>query len=96
MPLPGTDPHVVTIKGGVLGTLGIITAAEVARTQDRGFLFVGGINGVAVLLRPDGSDRTWDIISAGELGNGFTGLVTGTQFVIRRQLTFVRFINCRR
>lgn len=89
LPLPGTDPHVVTIKGGVLGTLGIITAAEVARTQDRGFLFVGGINGVAVLLRPDGSDRTWDI-SAGELGNGFTGLVTGTQFVSVGNYTFVR------
>ncbi len=83
---------VVTISGGALDTIGSITATEIARNGDtgnHGWLFVGGINGLAVLS--DNTGNGWDPSNM-ELGPGLTGLKNGMSFKIIGNYSFVRKI----
>lgn len=89
LPSVGTTPRVVIISGGVLNDLGPITAAEIARsgaTGSNGWLFVGGIGGLAVLTNPDGTG--WDATAG--LGPNFDGLKNNMAFKKVGNYTFVR------
>lgn len=81
----------VLITGGVLDDIGPITAVEVAQAGNNGWIFVGGINGVAVLANPDGSG--WNV-AAGQLGNNFNGLVAGMNFMEVGNYNFVKKLVC--
>ena len=86
------DMAVVTISGGVLDTIGSVTTAEIARNGedgDQGWLFVGGINGLAVLS--DNIGNGWDPTNM-ELGPGLMGLTAGMSFKIVGNYSFVRKI----
>ncbi len=72
------DTTIVIVSGGVLDEIGPIVAAEVARNGimgNNGWLFVGGINGLAVLSQADGTG--W---ANGQLQDGIEGLVDGMSF----------------
>ncbi len=86
------DTAVVTIFGGALDTIGSITTAEIARNGedgDQGWLFVGGINGLAVLS--DNTGNGWDPTNM-ELGPGLMGLTAGMSFKTTGNYSFVRKI----
>jgi len=86
------DTAVVTISGGVLDTIGSITAAEIARNGDtgnQGWLFVGGINGLAVLS--DNTGNGWNPNNM-ELAPGLVGLKDGMSFKVIDNYSFVRKI----
>lgn len=80
--------RVVSISGGVLDDLGSITAATlgVNTTTQQGYLFVGGVGGLAVLAQADGTG--WSTLSG--LGYNFTGLATGMRFIALGNYKFVR------
>jgi hypothetical protein len=87
--LSAVSPKIITIEGGVLNDLGPINAAEFARdgvAGANGYLFVGGIDGLAVLSNPDGSG--WSTASG--LSVGFEGLVDGMSFKKVGQYTNIR------
>lgn len=70
---------IITIAGGELSKIGIIQAAEVMQGgagNVYGYIVVGGMNGVAILSRPDGSG--W--LSSSALLNDFQGLVSDMNF----------------
>jgi len=86
------DTAVVTISGGVLDTIGSVTTAEIARNGEngnQGWLFVGGINGLAILS--DNTGNGWNPNNM-ELGTGLTGLTAGMSFKIIGDYSFVRKI----
>ncbi len=77
--LPNGNSKIITIEGGVLDDIGPINAAEIARDGSggaNGYLFVGGVNGVAVLSKANGAG--WS--TATGLSTGFTGLTNGMSF----------------
>lgn len=77
--LPIAGSNMIGIIGGALADLGPITAAEFARdgaSGSNGYLFVGGIGGLAVLSKADGSG--WDATTG--LSAGFSGLTAGMSF----------------
>ncbi len=87
--LPGANPPaVVTIAGGVLDTVGATTAADIGNDGTNGWLFVGGIGGVAVLSKADNSG--WTIAS--QLTTNFGGLTSDMSFKTIGSYTFVRKI----
>ncbi|MCX5922856.1 MAG: hypothetical protein NTX86_06040 [Candidatus Dependentiae bacterium] len=90
LPAPMAMPRVVTIAGGALSDLGPITRAEIGvdnvSSEQSAWLFVGGIDGLAVLSKPDGSG--WDP-SVG-LGPNFVGLTNGMAFKKIGNYEFVR------
>jgi hypothetical protein len=86
------NAQTVVISGGVLNEIGPVIAAEFAAGSggSTGFLFAGGINGLAVLNNPDGSG--WPLAS--QLTNNFTGLVNGMSFKKVGNYSFVRKLVC--
>ncbi|MGB8367159.1 MAG: hypothetical protein WCD44_02265 [Candidatus Babeliales bacterium] len=83
---------VVTISGGVLDNIGAVTTAEIARNGEngnQGWLFVGGINGLAVLS--DDTGNGWNPNNA-ELGPGLQGLTEGMSFKLVGNYSFIRRI----
>lgn len=69
--------RMLLIEGGVLSTLGAISSAEIAVDGlGNGWLFVGGVGGVAVLSKSDGSG--WNVATG--LSDYFTGLTAGMTF----------------
>jgi hypothetical protein len=91
LPTPGTQPKVVAIAGGVLDKLGPIAAATIARDGDAGMnarLFVGGIHGLAVLVKPNGDG--WDACAG--LGPHFRGLTQDMSFKKIGNYAFIRSI----
>ena len=86
------DTAVVTISGGALDTIESVTTAEIARNGEdgnQGWLFVGGINGIAVLS--DNAGNGWGPNNM-ELGPGLVGLTDGMSFKIIGNYSFVRKI----
>ncbi len=82
----GGSPKIVTISGGILDTLGALTSAEIGNDGTSGWLFVGGIGGVAVLSKDDNTGWTF----ATQLGDGFAGLTDGMSFKQIGNYSFVR------
>lgn len=85
LPLGVDNPKVVSIAGGVLDTVGPLTAAEVA-IGAQGWLFVGGTKGLAVLSKDNGDG--WNLITG--LGPDFAGLEAGMAFKLIPNYSFVR------
>jgi hypothetical protein len=80
---------IVVVSGGALETIGLIQAAEIAAggiANAQGYLFVGGLGGLAVLSRADGSG--W--IAASQLANEFIGLLDDMSFKIIGNYSDVR------
>jgi len=73
-------------SGGVLDTLGPICAAEITANNTHGWLFVGGVYGLAVFCNPDGSG--WQMPAG--IGNGFSGLQKDMLFKKIGNYEFVR------
>ena len=89
LPAVGTTPTVLTITGGALDTIGALTSAEIAvANSTNGLLFVGGVNGVAVLTTAAGNG--WNATTG--LSANFNGLVSGMQFNMVGEYAFVRKI----
>lgn len=82
LPQVGTNPKVVLMTGGQLDTIGAITCSEIV-TANTNYLAVGGVNGVAILTKDDGSG--W-----ADIGNAFTGLVQNMSFKPIGNYRFVR------
>jgi len=84
------DPmiNVIGFEGGDLEKLGSITAAEIGVNSNNGWLFVGGVHGLAVLCNADGSG--WQMPKG--LGAGFDGLQEGMAFKRIGDYKFVRKI----
>lgn len=85
------DAKTVIISGGALTNVGPITALEIggnvqAGSHPNSWLFVGGSNGLAVLAREDGTG--WNTLT--ELGNNFSGLVSGMRLINIGDYTFVK------
>lgn len=79
--------RIVTISGGALNDLGPITSAEITTDGDEnGWLFVGGVSGLAILANPDGTGWQTPV----ELGNNFTGLKNGMRFKKLGAYSFIR------
>ncbi len=88
---PIAGSKMVSIIGGVLDDLGPIDTAQVARdgfSGSNGYLFVGGIGGVAVLSKANGSG--WDATTG--LSDGLSGLTAGMAFKKFGTYSFVRKI----
>ena len=83
---PDRDSKVVIISGGVLDQLGPIKASAVSVT-DSGRLFVGGVEGVAVLV-DEGNGKGWDLSNG--LASRFEGLHNGMAFKKVGDFRFVR------
>lgn len=88
----GLSTQFVSISGGVLSELGPITAAEIVQLDElqHGWLVVGGVGGVAMLVNPDGSGWT----TPDELSYNFEGLVNGMSFKKIGNYRFVRKLIC--
>jgi hypothetical protein len=88
LPIPATSPVQVSISGGVLDELGPINAAEIAVSDPGlGYLFVGGVGGLAVLSAANGDGWATPGLQA-----NFQGLVTGMSFKKVNSYSFVRKI----
>jgi len=83
---PPTKAKTVVISGGVLNELGPIEASAVTleTNADQARLFVGGIGGLAVLVRNNGDG--W----SGQLGPNFAGLADDMVFRKINGFSFVR------
>jgi hypothetical protein len=90
LPLGNNKPKIVSIKGGVLDNIGSLVTAEIAcdSSNNNGWLFVGGINGLAVLS--DANGNGWNPIIG--LGADFIGLDAGMSFKVIPGYSFVRKI----
>lgn len=82
--MPTAHTHVLIFEDGVLSQLGPVATTEIASNGARGWLFAGGVGGLAVLAGVDGA--SW----SGCLGDGFTGLHAGAAFKKIGNYTFVR------
>jgi hypothetical protein len=95
---PDGTAKIVAISGGVLGTIGPLTSAEVSRiplsgSTTNGYLFVGGTGGVAVLSAANGAG--WDTSSPnGGLHAGFVNLTGTMSFKTVGSYTNVRKLVC--
>lgn len=76
----------VSITGGELNELGPISAAEVSAQGTNGWLFVGGVGGLAVLAQPNGDGWT----TPAQLSKNFLGLTAGMAFKKIGNYSFVR------
>jgi hypothetical protein len=86
-----TGSKMILLSGGALDALGAINAAEIARDGDsgnNGWIFAGGVGGVAVLSQANGAG--WDATT--KLAAGFDGLVAGMSFKQFGNYSFVRKI----
>ncbi len=82
--------NAIALSGGALKELGIIKTATITRFNNAGYLFVGGTNGLAVLVNAQG--YSWDT-SIG-LGNNMAGLAQGTEFKQIGSYKFIRKLFC--
>lgn len=80
------DSTAVLISGGSLNACGSLCASTITADGARGFLFVGGSKGLAVLLGDH--DCSW-LIAEG-LTDNFSGLLPGTAFRTIGSYKFVR------
>jgi len=96
-PSVSSSTRLMAISGGVLDTLGPLNNCEVSRcalsgTTAKGWFFVAGLQGVAVLSEDDGSG--WDTSTNVGLGFGFTGINATMSFKRLGSLTNIRKIAC--
>lgn len=84
-PVVGTK--VISIEGGALAAIGSIITSEIANQNDNGRLFVGGSNGLAVLV-----DTNGDGWGASGIGVDFEGLTPGMSFKVIGNYQFVQKI----
>lgn len=87
--IPPVGTKVVEFTGGVLDDIGAITAAEITYPTSatiKGFLFVGGIDGLAVLINSNG--RSWD--GDAGLDDHFDALIVGATFKTVGNYTFIQ------
>lgn len=86
------------VSGGVLDDLGPIDTADVSRVDaaagagSRGYLFVGGRNGVAVLSEANGDG--WDTTAGVGLKRGFVGITSTMSFKQLGSFSNVRKVVC--
>jgi len=76
----------LSISGGVLGKIGLITSCEIVSDGSYSWLVVGGTQGVAILVRADGTG--W--LNNPGLSSGFQGLTNDMSFVKLGNFTAVR------
>lgn len=82
----GASPLFISMVGGALDELGPITAAEIVQFGSNGWLFVGGIGGLALLSQANGNG--WTV--PGQLGINFLGLMSGMSFKTIGNYSFIR------
>lgn len=70
------NTNAIEISGGELQNLGALTSSAITRVDNNGYLFVGGISGLAILTNAAG--YSWDAVTG--LGNNLTGLTLGLAF----------------
>jgi len=85
--MPPAGTRVVAIEGGALNSIGSIVAAEIANQDNNGRLFIGGVNGLGVLV--DGSGNGW---GASGIGIDFEGLTADMAFKIVGNYRFIQKI----
>lgn len=88
---------IIVLRGGVLDQLGPINCSQISRCPlvdgtARGWLFVGGTSGVAVLSHPDNSG--WDTSCNQGLHAGFAGLTSDMSFKMVGDYRFVQKLFC--
>ena len=83
---PAANAKALIVSGGALDQLGAIIAADIGVANNNGWLFVGGVGGLAVLAEANGDG--WDTTTG--LSNNFAGLVDGMAFNIIGSYSFVR------
>lgn len=79
-------PSIVTISGGVLDAIAPLTADAVVTNGTNGWFCCGGLNGLAILSKEDGTG--WNPTT--ELGANFLGLTQGMSF---KKIGNYRFIT---
>lgn len=82
------NAKIITITGGRLDDIGILTTAEIISYNNNGYIIIGGSQGVAILSRTDGTG--WNIATG--LANGFDGLTNDMSFKKIGNYSFVRKI----
>jgi hypothetical protein len=85
-----TDTNAIAIAEGALAEIGIIKAAVITAYNNRGYLFVGGTDGLAVLINDQG--YSWDATIG--LGNNLTGLTKGSYFKKVGEYSFISKLVC--
>lgn len=83
---PAANAKALSITGGELANLGAIVGAEIGVANGQGYLFVGGVGGVAVLANNDGTG--WN--AGAGLMPSFVGLTNGMHFIQVGNYSFVR------
>jgi len=84
------DTNAIAITSGALNEIGIIKAATITAYNNHGYLFVGGTDGLAVLVNNQG--YSWDALIG--LGNNLAGLTAGTSFKKIGSYSFIRKLIC--
>jgi hypothetical protein len=84
------DTNAIAITSGALDEIGIIKAATITAYSNHGYLFVGGTNGLAVLINNQG--YSWDALTG--LGNNLAGLTAGSYFKKIGSYSFIRKLIC--
>lgn len=82
--------NAIAISGGALHELQIIKAATITRVNNAGYLFVGGINGLAVLINEQG----FSFDASVGLSNNLAGLTAGSTFKYIGSYKFIRKLMC--
>ncbi len=80
---PAGSTNAIAISGGALDTLNPIVSSAIGSANNNGWLFVGGIGGLAVLTDENGAGWT-------TLGNNFAGLRSGMSFKTIGNYSFIR------
>lgn len=70
------EADLLSISGGELNNIGTLTSAAIVGDDTYGWFVVGGSDGLAILIRPDGTG--WDINLG--LGKNFEGLTSDMKF----------------
>jgi hypothetical protein len=88
----------MAISGGVIDTLGPLCTADISRCAladgtYKGWLFVGGYNGVAVLSDADGNGWDTDNVDGG-LKKGFVGITSDMSFKQLSGISGVKKVVC--
>lgn len=84
------DTNAIVITSGALSEIGIIKASAITAYNNHGYLFVGGTDGLAVLVNDQG--YSWDALIG--LGNNLAGLTAGTSFKKIGSYSFIRKLIC--
>lgn len=96
VPTASSSTLVMGIAGGVLSDMGPLCCADISRGElaggEKGWLFVGGYGGLAVLSRDDGSG--WNTAPSEGLQSGFGNLTTDMSFRKIGQFGVVYSVAC--